>query len=73
MPTSCCGCDQIYSGGGRAEPKVKASQCFTKYKWRDDAAAQRESGPQIVATQVWMLRPRVNTEVFAIDTSHIME
>ena len=31
---------------------MKASQCFTKYKWRDSAAAQRESGPQIVATQV---------------------
>ncbi len=43
---------QIYSSPGRAEPRVKASQCFTKYKWRDIAAAQRESGPQIVATQV---------------------
>lgn len=30
---------------------MKASQCFTKYKWRDGAAAQRSSGPQIVATQ----------------------
>ncbi len=43
---------QLYDSPGRAEPKVKASQCFTKYKWRDSAAAQRESGPQIVATQV---------------------
>lgn len=43
---------QIYASPGRREPKVKASQCFTKYKWRDSAAAQRESGPQIVATQV---------------------
>jgi hypothetical protein len=34
---------------------VKASQCFTKYKWRDDAAAAREGGPQIVATQVPVL------------------
>ena len=43
---------QVYASPGRREPKVKASQCFTKYKWRDSAAAQRESGPQIVATQV---------------------
>ena len=31
---------------------MKASQCFTKYKWRDLDAAKRQSGPQIVATQV---------------------
>ena len=42
----------MYASPGRREPKVKASQCFTKYKWRDDAAALRDSGPQIVATQV---------------------
>jgi hypothetical protein len=32
---------------------VKASQCFTKYLWRDEAAAAVTSGgPAIVATQV---------------------
>lgn len=30
--------------------KVKASQCFTKYKWRN--AAEAKGGPEIVATQV---------------------
>lgn len=30
--------------------KVKASQCFTKYKWRSKEAAG--SGPVVVATQV---------------------
>jgi len=29
--------------------RVKASQCFVKYKWRSAAAA--EGGPEIVATQ----------------------
>ncbi|CAK0786139.1 hypothetical protein CVIRNUC_009352 [Coccomyxa viridis] len=43
---------QTYVAPGRLEPKVKASQCFTKYKWRDLDAAKRQSGPQIVATQV---------------------
>lgn len=42
----------------RLQPKVKGSQCFTKYKWRDSAqlAAQggagEQEGPLIVATQV---------------------
>lgn len=45
-------------GGGA---RVKASQCFTKYKWRSEAeaaaAAERNGGaggssPRIVATQV---------------------
>ena len=43
---------QTYLAPGRLEPRVKASQCFTKYKWRDLDAAKRQSGPQIVATQV---------------------
>lgn len=33
-------------------PKVKASQCFTKFKWRSADEAARARGPQIVATQV---------------------
>ena len=47
----CCCCAQIYAAPARREPRVKASQCFTKYRWRDGAAALRETGPQIVATQ----------------------
>ncbi|CAL5226960.1 g9845 [Coccomyxa viridis] len=43
---------QTYVAPGRLEPRIKASQCFTKYKWRDLDAAKRQSGPQIVATQV---------------------
>ena len=43
---------QTYIAPGRLEPRVKASQCFTKYRWRDPDAAKRQSGPQIVATQV---------------------
>lgn len=31
---------------------MKASQCFTKYKWREVEEAEREGGPAIVATQV---------------------
>ena len=46
---------QTYVAPGRLEPRVKASQCFTKYKWRDLDAAKRQSGPQIVATQVGSL------------------
>jgi hypothetical protein len=34
-------------------PRVKASQCFTKYLWRDEAEAGE--GPAIVATQVGLL------------------
>ncbi len=33
--------------------QVKASQCFTKYKWRSEASSQ--GGPSIVATQVSQL------------------
>jgi hypothetical protein len=39
-----------------ARPRVKASQCFTKYKWRDEAAAEAAGGPAIVATQVRIMR-----------------
>lgn len=35
-----------------ARPRVKASQCFTKYKFRDEKAAEAAGGPAIVATQV---------------------
>ena len=34
-------------------PRVKASQCFTKYLWRDEGSkAVSGGGPAIVATQV---------------------
>ncbi len=32
--------------------QVKASQCFTKYKWRSPQQAAQTGGPLIVATQV---------------------
>lgn len=32
--------------------QVKASQCFTKYKFRSQSEAAQLGGPQIVATQV---------------------
>ena len=32
--------------------QVKASQCFTKYKWRSPEQAAQTGGPLIVATQV---------------------
>lgn len=32
--------------------QVKASQCFTKYKWRSAEEAATDGGPEIVATQV---------------------
>jgi hypothetical protein len=34
------------------QPRVKASQCYTKFKWRAEAAAEQAGGPAIVATQV---------------------
>lgn len=43
---------QLFDSPGRPEPRVKASQCFTKYKWRGEAAAALGGGPVIVATQV---------------------
>eukprot|EP00803_Ostreobium_quekettii_P007750 evm.model.scf_1668.5 EVM.evm.TU.scf_1668.5 scf_1668:27419-33693(-) len=33
-------------------PKVTASRCFTKYKWRNEEEASADGGPTIVATQV---------------------
>ncbi len=32
--------------------QLKASQCYTKYKFRSQEAADRQAGPAIVATQV---------------------
>ena len=41
------------SGMGRnGTARIKASQCFTKFKWRDAAVAEQQGGPTIVATQV---------------------
>lgn len=40
---------QLYEDG-KPQPRVKASQCGTKFKWRSEAAAA--GGPTIVATQV---------------------
>lgn len=31
---------------------MKASQCYTKFKFRDESAAEAAGGPAIVATQV---------------------
>jgi len=42
---------QVYDVAGRPDPRVKASQCFTKYRWRAESAAG-DSGAAIVATQV---------------------
>ncbi|KAF8060467.1 hypothetical protein HT031_004643 [Scenedesmus sp. PABB004] len=41
-----------------ARPRVKASQCFTKFLWRDDDAAAAAGGPPIVATQGAPRAPR---------------
>ena len=35
-----------------SNPKVTASRCFTKYKWRSEEEASVDGGPTIVATQV---------------------
>ncbi|KAL0034900.1 hypothetical protein WJX77_012066 [Trebouxia sp. C0004] len=43
---------QIFETPGRPQAKVKASQCYTKYKFRSLEAADRQAGPAIVATQV---------------------
>ena len=44
---------QVFDDAGAAgEPRVKASQVFTKYLWRDaESLAQAGGGPAIVATQ----------------------
>lgn len=44
--------EQIFDDPGAAAPRVKASQCFTKYKFRREAAAAADNGPVVVATQV---------------------
>jgi hypothetical protein len=43
---------QIYDESSSGVPRLKASQCFTKYKWRPLEAAAAAGGPAIVATQV---------------------
>jgi hypothetical protein len=45
-----CRCTSV-CGAGR-QPRVKASQCYTKFKFRAEAAAEAAGGPAIVATQV---------------------
>lgn len=37
---------------GVSPARIKANQCYTKYKWRDAEAASQAGGPEIVATQV---------------------
>ncbi|EFJ51227.1 hypothetical protein VOLCADRAFT_103598 [Volvox carteri f. nagariensis] len=44
--------ESVYDTGDGGAPRIKASQCFTKYKWRSAEAALRDQGPTIVATQV---------------------
>ncbi|GFR48381.1 hypothetical protein Agub_g10273 [Astrephomene gubernaculifera] len=44
--------ESVYDSGDGGATRVKASQCFTKYKWRSEQAARRDQGPAIVATQV---------------------
>ncbi|KAG2499710.1 hypothetical protein HYH03_002645 [Edaphochlamys debaryana] len=54
--------ESIYDGGqpggsledeGEGGPsRLKASQCYTKYKWRDPKVAAADGGPTIIATQV---------------------
>lgn len=41
--------EQIFQSPGRPQPRVKASQCFTKYRYRE---AAEQGAPLIVATQV---------------------
>ena len=43
---------QTIFSASSGEPRVKASQCFTKYRFRNDAAAAADDGVNIVATQV---------------------
>ncbi|PRW33134.1 hypothetical protein C2E21_7942 [Chlorella sorokiniana] len=45
---------QLIASPSSPQPKVKASQCFTKYHWRPEAeaAAAAGGGVQVVATQV---------------------
>lgn len=43
--------EQLYEDG-TGSVRMKASQCFTKYKWRSMRQALAQGGPVIVATQV---------------------
>ncbi|KAG2439703.1 hypothetical protein HYH02_010582 [Chlamydomonas schloesseri] len=44
--------ESVYETGADGAPRIKASQCFTKYKFRSEQAAAADGGPAIVATQV---------------------
>lgn len=41
--------EQIFDDPNSLQPRIKASQCFTKYIYR--SAAEAKGGPEIVATQ----------------------
>jgi len=43
---------QVFETPSASNARIKASQCFTKYKWRSEEEAARDGGPAIVATQV---------------------
>lgn len=45
-------CFQIFDNPTNGTPRVKASQCFTKYIYRSEEAAAADDGQAIVATQV---------------------
>jgi hypothetical protein len=45
---------QLFQSPGALDPRVKASQCFTKYKWRSADAAAADDGVGIVATQAML-------------------
>lgn len=42
---------QVFEGAEEQRSRLKASQCFTKYKWRSREAAAAKGGPEIIATQ----------------------
>eukprot|EP01023_Acetabularia_acetabulum_P048523 TRINITY_DN5136_c0_g1_i17.p1 TRINITY_DN5136_c0_g1~~TRINITY_DN5136_c0_g1_i17.p1 ORF type:complete len:317 (-),score=59.65 TRINITY_DN5136_c0_g1_i17:162-1112(-) len=44
--------EQLFDDPEGGPAKLKGSQCFTKYRWRDEEMAQKDDGPTIVATQV---------------------
>eukprot|EP01026_Neomeris_dumetosa_P022542 TRINITY_DN1940_c0_g1_i5.p1 TRINITY_DN1940_c0_g1~~TRINITY_DN1940_c0_g1_i5.p1 ORF type:complete len:351 (-),score=47.98 TRINITY_DN1940_c0_g1_i5:238-1245(-) len=44
--------EQVFDNPNGDLSKVKGSQCFTKYRWRDEEVAKKDEGPMIVATQV---------------------
>lgn len=43
---------QVFSSPNNNIPRLTASQCFTKYKWRSEEVASKDGGSVIVATQV---------------------